>query len=146
MSAELRRLLAEATPGPWHRGTTRTYGIYSADADPEDQRTVATVPHWDGSSHLTPIDSRGDADAALIVAAVNALPDLLDRIDALEAVVDAARAIVVGVDRLGTATAPTFVALRVALDQLDPPVTEGPITDANGDELEHGADDPGSLA
>ncbi|MBE3073140.1 MAG: hypothetical protein IMZ67_09210 [Acidobacteria bacterium] len=69
MSADLRRLLAEATPGPWmDAGDIESVTL-----------TIASNPYPGDMPH-----DGWDVNAALIVAAVNALPDLL-------AVVDAAR-------------------------------------------------------
>jgi hypothetical protein len=69
-SDELRRLLAEATPGPWRTfdmpwGTTG--GTATAIKGRDDEQVCLAVP----------------TDAALIVAAVNALPGLLDEREAL---------------------------------------------------------------
>ena len=57
---ELRRLLAEATPGPWF---TYEWDVWASDAHGEEF-VVYSNPH-----------TKPDAD--LIVAAVNALPALL---------------------------------------------------------------------
>jgi hypothetical protein len=66
-SDELRRLLAEATPGPWR------YPVSGAISCPPRPITGANVvADWNGTSE----------DAALIVAAVKALPGLLDVVDA----------------------------------------------------------------
>lgn len=76
--ARLRELLAKATtPGRW---AVTTDGIVpEADDGGPDFCAVANNAEPD--------------DAALIVAAVNALPALLDRLEAAERVVAAARAI-----------------------------------------------------
>ena len=81
--ARLRELLGKATPGPWE---CDDYGV---DFPGARYGEVAYV--------LSKTRGRFEAtsdNAALIVAAVNALPALLDRIDALEAglrsVIDAA--------------------------------------------------------
>jgi hypothetical protein len=86
MSDDLRRLLEAATPGPWEwdgEGTLVSTG-------------VADVVLW-VSSDGTEVESV-NADAALIVAAVNALPGLLDRLELLEAVAVAAQAFVSALD------------------------------------------------
>jgi len=58
---ELRRMLAEATPGPWHTGSMGSCDrIYSQDGD-----LIAET--WESTLE----------DAALITAAINALPALL---------------------------------------------------------------------
>jgi hypothetical protein len=66
--AELRKLLAEATPGRW-RPTKYTGGAQV------DGPSYCVADCIESEHH--------DADAALIAAAVNALPDLLDELDAL---------------------------------------------------------------
>lgn len=76
---KLRALLAAATPGPWRAGTVETWNVY---ADPNGDvmapglgRVVAQMNrHYPHSN-----------DAALIAAAVNALPELLDALEAAEA-------------------------------------------------------------
>lgn len=74
MIARLRELLAAATPGPWVRTAS---GITQA-AD-------------DGGPDYGEIADPAPDDAVLIVAAVNAIPALLDRLEAAEVVVEAAR-------------------------------------------------------
>lgn len=59
--ARLRALLAKATPGPWHIGRTAKPRVYVID--------TVNVRIADGPCH---------DDAKLVVAAVNALPRLLD--------------------------------------------------------------------
>ena len=68
--AELERLLAEATPGPWQ----------ADEATQTGQRATVAFPVVLSESTgeiLLECDWGGDTDAALIVAAVNALPALL---------------------------------------------------------------------
>lgn len=81
--ADIRALAAKATPGPWHVGTTRTYGIYP-EGPTESAEAVAFVPHMEPRLH--PWRPQGEADAAYVAALS---PDvtlaLLDRLDALEA-------------------------------------------------------------
>ena len=68
---ELARLLAEATPGPWKQDSSLVYaGGFHGDCFDTEQ--------WCAS----------DADAALIAAAVNALPKLLRLARAAGAVVE----------------------------------------------------------
>ena len=67
--SRLRELLAEGTPGPWHdgwqgHGTDETYMVWSS-------KSADLVC-------ATSCLKRGYEDAELIVAAVNALPKLLD--------------------------------------------------------------------
>ena len=87
MQAELRRLLDAATPGPWRdemmqgQGLTLT-AIIAGKPNPDDLRVIgSTLAH---------------NDARAIVAAVNALPILLDAAaerDALAAKVERVRAL-----------------------------------------------------
>ena len=69
---ELQRLLDEATPRPWHLDSNGDSGIYTEPQPSPTSSDVATAYF--------------DADERLIVAAVNALPDLLDAAEALERV------------------------------------------------------------
>jgi len=85
---ELKRLLAEATPGPWEKSGVRTKCII------EDAISIGA----DGLSYIyLPIGKTHNeqagalADAALIVAAVNALPGLIARVEEMEAELEAAR-------------------------------------------------------
>ena len=66
---ELRHLLDEATPRPWEAEGSQVWG--------PDGVLVAAV-----REHSTIVDR---PDAHLIVSAVNALPSLLDQLDAAEA-------------------------------------------------------------
>tara|TARA_Y100001951_G_scaffold88698_2_gene80459 strand:+ start:2835 stop:3218 length:384 start_codon:yes stop_codon:yes gene_type:complete len=87
--AELRKLLEAATPGPWFTldppwlpGGAET-SILAESPDPHVARFIC-----DFDLCMMDDDDRKsenpDADAALIVAAVNALPDLLDRLEKAE--------------------------------------------------------------
>ena len=76
MSAELRRLLAEATPGPW---------IDAGDIE-SIPLTIASDPYAAIGRDPSPQWAK---NAALIVAAVNALPALLDVADAARIWLDA---------------------------------------------------------
>lgn len=62
---ELRDLLAKATPGPWRR------------TDSDDPHWLCEVRAPDGGFITFCGTNTGQADAALIVAAVNALDELL---------------------------------------------------------------------
>ena len=87
MLAELRRLLDAATPGPWRDemmqgdGVTLT-AIVAGRPNPDDLRVIgSTLAH---------------NDARVLIAAVNALPALLDAAaerDALAATVERVRAL-----------------------------------------------------
>jgi hypothetical protein len=80
--AELERLLAAATPGPWS---------YETDDEGSSMGWIcAPNEKYPGFSGEELFDVRGDSaqqfiNAALIVAAINALPGLLARIRELEA-------------------------------------------------------------
>jgi len=69
--SELRRLLAEATPGPWEAVGCELYAPAYCDSDP-----LAVCAYGD--------DYR-PKDAALIVGAVNALGSMCDEIEMLRA-------------------------------------------------------------
>ena len=98
--AELRRLLAEATPGPWVAEVSGTTGPVVMDV-----QSVSALDHVAKCPHY-----RGSADSELIAAAVNALPDLLDALEKAEGHRDSAAA----ADLLPAES----VALTVALAQL----------------------------
>jgi hypothetical protein len=80
--AELRRLLAGATPGPW-RSRSRAHEndiVIGSELMP----VIAELRSRETSAML-----RTPADGALIAAAANALPELLDVVEAAQAVRDA---------------------------------------------------------
>ena len=82
--AELERLLAEATPGPWQ----------ADEATQTGQRATVAFPVVLSESTgeiLLEGDFGGDTDAALIVAAVNALPFLLAEVRKANAMREALR-------------------------------------------------------
>ena len=94
----LKELEAKATPGPWEAPEHLPTWIYGE----QDGKTihVADIRGWGcmtgkGSGALGWSEERADekqrANAALIVEVRNALPALLDRLEALEAVAEAAR-------------------------------------------------------
>lgn len=120
----LRNLAAAATRGPWF--------------DPGNGYVEG------GTRHIADVRYRnGDADRALIVAAVNALPGLLDEVEGLRKLREAAIArevaeeasadantayntsqrptetrIAVGLDQRETERAEAILALRAVLDEL----------------------------
>jgi hypothetical protein len=72
-------MLAAATRGPWRHGTFERYHVF--------------VPHGDGYGPERVLLRMNtffphEADAALIVAAVNALPHLLDVVEAAQIYTD----------------------------------------------------------
>jgi hypothetical protein len=82
--AELRESLAKATPGPW-----RTYEAHGRDFTDEGWSEVGIAADGMETVAYTAAcgfesNDRCDEDAALIVAAVNALPGLLDRLERVE--------------------------------------------------------------
>jgi len=123
--ARLRALLAEATPGPWEAEDTSDV---NDDLFSDDERESPLSTGWFrgqvGKVDVGDYSTLTFADAALMVEAVNALPALLD-------VVEAARVYLAcdgsGVrapepwsapfDAMGLAKA--LPALRAALDRLD---------------------------
>lgn len=87
---ELRKLIQEASALPWTVDGTKALGAYGIWTD------YAVNPGWDGAGYPVqicsmlpmentgvPVEVRG-ANAALITAACNSLPGLLDRLDAVE--------------------------------------------------------------
>ena len=88
---DLKKLLAAATPGPWkiERGKRCIQGPDTRDGDPLVLTSMmggATKwSHSPYSEYCVPGMKEGDANAALIVAAVNALPELLAKVKRLEA-------------------------------------------------------------
>ena len=77
--AELRALLAKATPGPWQHYDEVFRSQFSRRRVTEIQRSdYKAIIAWSGFDGLPDVTARKkNANAALIVAAVNALPDLL---------------------------------------------------------------------
>jgi hypothetical protein len=69
----LRKLLAEATPGPWGSECASVFG-------PDPDRDSVAECDWD----QTKPGELEDADAALIAAMRNALPALLDAAEAMQ--------------------------------------------------------------
>lgn len=76
----LKAALAAATPGPWVNGSHNEHGVVRS---PEHGLIAQCGPY-----------GKQDADARLIVAAVNALPALIAEVEALREVREAARAII----------------------------------------------------
>lgn len=109
--AELRRLLAEGTPGPWQVSTpeTKAWGAEIATVE-----TDILVTRPDDDSLIEPGDS--ETDAALIVAAVNALPALLDVVEAAQITHDAFFSHAVS-DRVAQQRARELGAALAALDR-----------------------------
>jgi hypothetical protein len=90
---DLRELLAKATPGPWEVSAaicgqhhTETVAIYHRDRSKGFDFIHEVVE----SGCKCGDDAISEANAALIVAAVNALPALLARLDSLAGELDAA--------------------------------------------------------
>lgn len=73
---ELRRLLAAVTPRPWMVDVEGDEVVVIVDEGDEFSFTQIAADLHQGDD--------GHTDARLIVAAVNALPDLLDALDAAE--------------------------------------------------------------
>lgn len=74
----LRALLAAATPGPWTEDDGSLYG-------PNDGAVAHIARHASMHTVMATGEDWSHADAALIAAAVNALPALLDELEALRA-------------------------------------------------------------
>jgi hypothetical protein len=94
---ELRRLAEAATPGPWQQSRfvdgpmfARMGPAWKATRTAEES-TMVRGAGIVGDPRCNPVGAiRSDEDRALALAAVNALPALLDELDALRAVRDAA--------------------------------------------------------
>ena len=91
-TAKLRELLAAGTQGEW--SVTDEHEILSTenrndpiDGEPYQERTL--IAQGECSQNWGYIEWFNLADAALIVAAVNALPALLDEVEALRAALSA---------------------------------------------------------
>jgi hypothetical protein len=109
MTDELRALAEAATPGPWEIDWEENDGPESYPIGFRAEDAVGhDVGNFDGS----------EADAALIVAACNALPALLDRLDKAEAALSVER-IAAACETAGVMGADSdpayFVALRAEL-------------------------------
>jgi NADPH-dependent ferric siderophore reductase len=83
---ELKRLLKAGTPGPWHVGHSELGDDQGPMSIWPDANMVGALiarcgpqQPWQGWYE------QPAHDAALIVAAINALPELLDRVERLEA-------------------------------------------------------------
>ena len=85
--AKLRELMEKATPGPWGENVG-----YISSSTAKEYRGKAIIAAPVAAVHDV-VDRReqNKANAALIVAAVNALPSLIARLEAAEKVVEAAR-------------------------------------------------------
>lgn len=103
--AALRELLAKATPGPWDWDGDGPAAVFALDADGAQDAHVAD------SSPL---------DAALICAARNAVPGLLDRIEALERSVEFYRNAADQQDMAVAAKQERIASLEAALREADP--------------------------
>lgn len=101
VESRLRELLAKATPRPWYTLdppwlTSGETSILAESPDPHVARFICDFDMWALDDEDDRKSENPDADAALIVAAVNALPDLLDEITRLRAQVASLTAAVEG--------------------------------------------------
>jgi len=82
----LRELMAQATPGPWRQGSVEKDAIFVSHpeglAGPGGERVIARA-----NMHYP-----YEADIAVAVAAVNALPALLDKVERLYSVIESVQA------------------------------------------------------
>lgn len=93
--AELARLAAEATPGPWTTGGPDSIGQWQIFDDAwEVANATAYSPKERryGAKHSGPNAEEADANAAFIAASRSAVPRLLATVTALQADVDRLRA------------------------------------------------------
>jgi hypothetical protein len=93
--AELKRLLAEAAPGPWWN---------------ESGTIHCKAPEWTEANHACchPVRCEADEEADLIAAAVNALPSLLADLEAAQA----------ALQKIAIALSPESVELQDGYDNL----------------------------
>lgn len=116
--ANLRRLLDDATPGPW--------AWEPSSVDDASHRLVAEIGLRDIVSLGPRREPDRDADADLVVSAVNALPELLDGIERLEKVAREARDFVElmlrggGSDETYYMSRDCLLAALAALTEVDP--------------------------
>ena len=103
----LRAALYKATPGPWE---TR----FEAESDGSGVWGIDGIVETGGYDGMFKGGIDNDADAALIVAAVNALPALLDIAQAAQAFLEV-NSVIGG----GRQVEPAYQALREALAALD---------------------------
>lgn len=98
--AEMRRLEKAATRKPWHRlrGSLAAYG----SVDTYDGPVLGTIIRFedtsqcDGDGRVWSVSGSAEANLAYVVAACEALPAALDRIEELEAALREAKALVAG--------------------------------------------------
>lgn len=114
--ARLKERMAVATPGPW-----QVFGGTVSDFDREYPCSLSMewVPNAVGEDE----DARSDENAYLIVDAVNALPALIARIEALEAAMIQARSDLHLV-MLGTKEWDTFHAAKDMRDRVHAALTD----------------------
>lgn len=90
-------LLANATPGPWYTldapwlPSGSETSILAESPDPHVARFICDFDIWELDDDEDRKSENPDADAALVVAAVNELPGLLYRLQALSAEVERLR-------------------------------------------------------
>jgi hypothetical protein len=81
----LRSLIAAATPGPWETNGWRTCGVTA----PNSAKTFTDESlHWWGGKFLA--ETEDPRDAAFIASARTALPEALDEIEKLRALLEEA--------------------------------------------------------
>lgn len=93
----LRALLAKATPGPWHIRTLENFGFNLVHYTGGDKFDIARVAKCSD-----------EANAALIVEAINALPTLLDRLSSTP---------IDDITYAGASDAPELAAVRAVLQE-----------------------------
>jgi len=73
---KLRELIAKATPGPWQAMNAYQWDSIIGDIDGPDDGEM----HYESVTDITSHHDRSRANAALIAAAISALPALLDEL------------------------------------------------------------------
>jgi len=122
---DLRALLAKATPGPWEWRREKLISV-------GDSTTVINYADYEGMWFAS-YEGRDDANKEILAAAVNALPGLLDELDAL-------RAIVMAADAMREWCDPISEQHRIVRDQYDAARAA-----AKGDQSTNTLDDEQSL-
>jgi hypothetical protein len=79
---KLRELIAKATPGPWQAMNAYQWDSIIGDIDGPDDGEM----HYESVTDITSHHDRSRANAALIAAAISALPALLAEVERLRRV------------------------------------------------------------
>ncbi len=124
---ELRRLEKAATPGPWDTSAC-IFPLYN-DYEQSPDKT------WRSAGPVVVDGIQAGYDMKFIVALRNALPALLDRLEKLEAVAEAARSVLSEDEARGYVSCYSMgIALIERLAALDPDEGESPAQPKPGEQ------------